>query len=217
MAVDAVILDMDGVLIDSEDYFRDEMTKYFIHHGVSSDYEFSQLYGKSLREIFRELKPLMDEKMSFQEFWEDYRNVPIKIYEEKCSLRKHMRKILEKISKTDYSLVLCTSSGHEIIDLIFERFNLDKYFDFKVSVEDIDGKGKPEPKIYEKAAERANAMPEKCLVVEDADKGIESGKRAGMKVVGLKGTAGQSLEKADIVAEDGQELNKVLSNKLGLS
>lgn len=217
MGIKAIIFDMDGVIIDSEDYFKDEMIEFFISHGVDEDYEFSELFGKSIREIFEELRPLLDKEMTYEEFWEEYKSVPNNIYLNKCELRSHMKDIFEKISQENYDLVLCTSSGHQTIDTIFRRFSLGRYFDLRVSAQDIDGKGKPAPKIYEEAADRVNVMPEECLVVEDADKGIESAHRAGMKVVGLTGTAGQSLEKADIIAENGKELNQILSKRLSLS
>lgn len=66
-----------------------------------------------------------------------------------------------------------------------------------MSAQDIDRKGEAEPKIYEKAAEKADARPRECLAVEDTDKGIKSAQRSGTNMIGLKGTEGQSCPKCD--------------------
>ena len=64
-------------------------------------------------------------------------------------------------------------------------------------------KSKPDPEVFLKAAEMLNIAPENCMIVEDADAGIEAGKRAGMKTFALGNATGadfyaKSLENVDL-------------------
>ena len=68
-------------------------------------------------------------------------------------------------------------------------------------------KGKPDPEIYLITAEKLNIEPEKCLVFEDSPPGVESAKRAGMKVIGILTThSKEELNKADLVINNFSEL-----------
>ena len=64
---------------------------------------------------------------------------------------------------------------------------------------------KPDPEVFLQAAEKVGIKVEKCLVVEDADAGVEAGKRAGMRVLGV-GSA-KNNENADYKSENMEEFN----------
>ena len=64
---------------------------------------------------------------------------------------------------------------------------------------------KPAPEVFLQAAEKVGIKAEKCLVVEDADAGVEAGKRAGMRVLGV-GSA-KNNENADYKSENMEEFN----------
>ena len=64
---------------------------------------------------------------------------------------------------------------------------------------------KPDPEVFLQAAEKVGIKTEKCLVIEDADAGVEAGKRAGMRVLGV-GSA-KNNENADYKSENMEEFN----------
>lgn len=68
--------------------------------------------------------------------------------------------------------------------LILEKTGLTKLFDVIVDGNDIKN-SKPDPEVFQKAAERLGISPQKCLVCEDADAGVEAGVRAGMCVLAV--------------------------------
>ena len=78
------------------------------------------------------------------------------------------------------------------IKLILEKTGLTKLFDVIVDGNDIKN-SKPDPEVFQMAAQRLDALPEKCLVCEDADAGVEAGVRAGMDVLAV-GSAEKNIK-----------------------
>jgi len=85
---------------------------------------------------------------------------------------------------------------------------LERAFSAVSTVDDVLH-GKPAPDIYLKAAEMLSESPKNCLVIEDADLGIEAAKKAGMKVVGFKSpeSHGETLADADYVINSFSDFN----------
>ena len=76
---------------------------------------------------------------------------------------------------------------------------LDNYFDAVSDGNNIT-KSKPDPEVFLKAADMLGVPYEKCLVVEDADSGIEAGKRAGMYTLAVNNAKGADYSLADLSA-----------------
>jgi beta-phosphoglucomutase-like phosphatase (HAD superfamily) len=79
---------------------------------------------------------------------------------------------------------LATSSVGELIRPFLLRHDIMRFFDEIVTGEEVQ-RGKPNPDIYLRAADKVHVAPEYCLVVEDALSGIQAGKSAGMTVVAI--------------------------------
>jgi beta-phosphoglucomutase-like phosphatase (HAD superfamily) len=105
-------------------------------------------------------------------------------------------------------LVVASSSEMEIINKVFERFDLDQYFTHKVSGNDFP-ESKPNPAIFLKAAELAQTPVENCIVIEDSTNGIKAAKAAGIYCIAYKseGVDNQDQSLADTVIYDYRELN----------
>jgi beta-phosphoglucomutase len=86
------------------------------------------------------------------------------------------------------------ASGSRNAPFILEKVELSDLLDASVSGRDIE-RSKPDPQVFLLAAEQLGVPPEQCLVVEDAPSGVEAGKRAGMKVLGVSGR--ETLQQAD--------------------
>lgn len=105
-------------------------------------------------------------------------------------------------------MALASSNNRKTVDLIVEKFNLDKYLSVIMSGEDVK-EGKPNPEIFIKTAEKLGLSPTDCIVIEDAENGVLAAKSAEMKCIGLKnpGSGNQDLSKADLVVNSFQELD----------
>jgi HAD superfamily hydrolase (TIGR01509 family) len=83
-----------------------------------------------------------------------------------------------------WPLGLASSSNRELIDLVLELSDLERYFAATVSSEEV-ARGKPAPDVYLEAARRLGVPPEKCAAVEDSENGILAAKAAGMRVLAI--------------------------------
>lgn len=98
-----------------------------------------------------------------------------------------VREFLEALVGHGVPCAVVSSSPRLNIDVVLEGVELRQYFQSVISSEDA-ARGKPDPDCYLLGAERLGLAPERCVVFEDAPVGIESGRRAGMRVVGLTTT-----------------------------
>jgi beta-phosphoglucomutase-like phosphatase (HAD superfamily) len=90
------------------------------------------------------------------------------------------------------------SSGYRAnVEFVLDKCNIGRYFKATVAGDEVT-RCKPDPEIYLTAAKHLGLKPEECIVFEDAEAGIEAGKRAGMRVVALATTFDRSfLEQTD--------------------
>ncbi|TAE44047.1 MAG: beta-phosphoglucomutase [Cytophagia bacterium] len=115
---------------------------------------------------------------------------------------------LLKQNKIVFSLASSSKNAKNIL----QKIGLFEQFDAIVDGNDIIN-SKPDPEIFEKAAKKLNTDTKKCIVFEDAVAGVEAGKRAGMKVIGIGDK--EVLKEADIVVKNLKELTiKDLENLL---
>ncbi len=117
-----------------------------------------------------------------------------------------------KAAARHYQLGLVSMSSRYGIDYVFERTRLGGAFTVVVSAEDVPGTHKPDPTCYKRALELLNEkrrderklplLPNECLVIEDAPPGIQSGRAAGMRTLGVTNTVSEDALRdahADVV------------------
>jgi beta-phosphoglucomutase family hydrolase len=91
---------------------------------------------------------------------------------------------LSKAKAGKIPLAIGTAAPVPNIDFVVDNLNLRSYFPVIIGPDDV-AHSKPDPEVFLKAANRLGIAPEKCVVFEDAPKGIEAAARAGMKAVGI--------------------------------
>jgi HAD superfamily hydrolase (TIGR01509 family) len=111
---------------------------------------------------------------------------------------------LEELEKRRIPHAVATSAPTPNVDFTMERTGLRRYFPIIID-DTMVSKGKPDPEVYLTAAKTLNMPPDRCVVFEDAILGIQAGKNAGMKVVGLATTHSREeleAENTDYVMDD---------------
>jgi sugar-phosphatase len=181
---DAVIFDMDGVLIDSEPLWKIAMEEVF--HSLGSKLtkaDFQKTVGLRIDEVVH--------------FWNHHENWGVKNENdvEEAIIVKMMELIsanaaplsgvietLTFLKDSGLKIGLGTSSSSRLIEVVLSELNIKHFFDFTHSAE-TEAFGKPHPAVYLTVAQELTVSPNKCLVIEDSFNGVIAGLAAKMKVV----------------------------------
>ncbi|MCF6335335.1 MAG: HAD-IA family hydrolase, partial [Spirochaetales bacterium] len=113
-----------------------------------------------------------------------------------------VEELLNRLTKAGFVIALASSSPSSIINFILSKCRIENYFKIIMSGDDVE-KGKPDPEIFLKTAEKNKTRPENCIVIEDSENGITAANRAGMKSIGYRnpGSGNQNLSGADLIIE----------------
>src|SRR5437868_6145101 len=184
---EAVIFDMDGVIVDSELHWK-SLEGYFLQSLVpgwtTSDQR--RIIGLSLNNTYRLLRDEYGLSHDEQNFLAQYHAMAAQIYREKAQLIPGFRETLARLMEKDVPLALASSSPRSWIEIALAKFDLRGAFRVVVSAEEVGGRGKPAPDIYLYTAEQLGVKPERCTVIEDSKNGVLSAKNAGMYCVGFR-------------------------------
>jgi len=184
----AVIFDMDGVIVQNDYYHCKAWQNFCNNYGMEIEFDVvKSWFGNINRTILQRLfgNTLTDEeieKMSYRKE-EIYRE----IYVDHVKPVAGLRNFLEDLKNNNILTAVATSAPRENVDFVMEKTGIRAFFDVILDSTHVTN-GKPFPEIYLKTAEVLDLDPSNCLVIEDSFNGIESGNRAGMKVIGLATT-----------------------------
>ncbi|WP_202935222.1 HAD family hydrolase [Halorussus amylolyticus] len=212
MQSNAVLFDMDGVVVNSERYWVEIEENEIYPAVVAGEVSADETTGMNFREIYDYLEERHEMTADKEAFVERYEEAARELYGERVELMDGFRELAADLHEDGRRIGLVSSSPHDWIARVLDRFAIRAAFDHVVSAEEIDGDGKPEPDVYEYAAEKIGVAPEDCVAVEDSENGVESAKRAGMTVVGYRNQSDSVLDlsAADVVVESPEELREVL-------
>jgi HAD superfamily hydrolase (TIGR01509 family) len=198
--IEAVIFDLDGVLIDSEHVWDEARQRLAEERGVRWPEGASRdMMGMSSREWSRYMRDVVGIDDEPDEISAEVVRRLEAIYREKLPLVDGAVEAVERLA-AHWPLGLASSSNRELIDLVLELSGLDRYFRATVSSEEVPH-GKPAPDVYLEAARRLGVDPGRAAAVEDSENGILAAKAAGMRMVALPNPryppAANALEQAD--------------------
>jgi HAD superfamily hydrolase (TIGR01509 family) len=207
--IEAVVFDLDGVLLDSEqiwDEAREELARERggrWHEGAQRD-----MMGMSSREWSRYMHDLIGLRESPEEINDEVVRRMERRYRERLPLLPGAVEAVERLAAR-WPLGLASSSNRPLIDLVLELAGLDRVFQATVSSEEV-ASGKPAPDVFLEAARRLGVLPERTAVVEDSQNGILAGHATGMRVIAIPNAhfppGEEALEAADVVLRSLDEL-----------
>ncbi len=196
----AVLWDMDGTLVDSEELHWIAWRTTMANEGIAITREqFLSTFGQRNDSIV----PTWLGSAATVERIE-------RIGQAKEELYRHLvRRVgiapesgvatwLDRLHKHGWQQAIASAAPRANIDAVLEALSVKHVFQGVVSAEDVH-RGKPDPEVYLLAASRVGVPAERCIVVEDAGAGIEGARRAGMRSIGISHD-GKDL-RADVVVE----------------
>lgn len=203
MKIEAVIFDLDGVIVSTDECHYRAWKKTADAEGIYFDRKINdRLRGvsrmDSLEIVLERAERLYtdEEKVELAERKNNY----YKEYIKKLTKDDILSGVNENLAelKAKGIKVAIGSSSKNTPDIL-KYIGLDNYFDAVSDGNNIT-KSKPDPEVFLKAADMLGVPYEKCLVVEDADSGIEAGKRAGMYTLAVNNAKGADYSLADLSA-----------------
>lgn len=210
MALQAVLFDMDGVIVDTEPLHRKAYFQVFSDLGMDVSEElYTSFTGLSTFRTIETLKENFDIPLETQEVMRRKRAY-FKTYfdtDPDFDLIPGVKDLIIRYYEAGITLVLASSATMTSINMMFDRFDLHGYFKGKISGADL-AESKPNPEIFLIAAEKAGESKENCMVIEDATNGIIAATRAGIFCAGydFDNEHAQDYSSADIVVADLREL-----------
>lgn len=214
----AVIFDMDGVIVDTEPGYFYALNEYLARFGVSVSREFNeQLIGISYSRIWQlvvreyglrgipmeEFLQGMETSRKARIAREGYRPVPGTI------------RLMGELQEAGILMAIASSSPAAEIEEVMDSIGIRRYIRTFVSAGDECERGKPDPEVFLKAAERLGVSHGDCLVIEDGQPGITGAKTAGMYALGYRDPFGnQRLEGADFVAASMEDVDLDLCRRI---
>ncbi|MEM0575505.1 hexitol phosphatase HxpB [Flavobacterium polysaccharolyticum] len=180
----AVIFDMDGVIIDSENLWKKAEKEVFTSLGVNVTHEDSELTKSmttfEVTKFWFDKFPWEDKSTDIVEHMVISRVIEL-IDTEDCKING-IKEFIERLKAKNYKIGLATNSPYKIIPKVLQKFDIQHLFD-TVSSAEFEDNGKPAPAIYLTTAEKLNVTTNNCIAIEDSYSGMLAAKNAGMTVV----------------------------------
>ena len=197
---DAVIFDMDGVLVDSEPLYMAVERQSFARYGVELDeQEQARFVGTSQQQMWREIKVLYGIEVAIaQLIAEHQQRVLSMLGQSKLEAMPGVVRLIDELDRLGIPCALASSSPRQLVECVLERIGLQGRFQHIVCGDEVR-LSKPDPQIFLLAAKALGITPQRCLVIEDSGHGVTAAKAAGMQCIGLMNpnSGKQALEAAD--------------------
>ncbi len=200
----AVIFDMDGVLIDSEPFWKLAELEVFSSLGVIVSEGDAQLTSSMTAEEVTQywFSKYPWESRSLKDVEKAVISRVIRFVEDEGEANMGIASFILDLKSKGYKIGLATNSPERIILPVLNKIGISGYFDV-ISSADFEEKGKPDPAIYLTTSKKLNIPPQNCFVIEDSFCGMVAAKKAGMTVVAYTNNSNSiDLSLADYVITD---------------
>jgi HAD superfamily hydrolase (TIGR01509 family) len=216
--IEAVILDMDGILIDSERHWQLTERAIFAEMGIDlTDELLVQTRGLRTEEMVAHWSarfPL--DGTDHRQLMEQYDRRMVETMKREVPLMEGARELIGMFREMGMPVALATCSTQEHIDAVMEKHGIRELFDLLVSAA-VEMPGKPHPEVYLRTAALLKTDPTRCLAFEDSFAGVIAAKAARMRVVAMPDPSEYDQERfgaADIKIRSLNDFTIEMFNKL---
>lgn len=178
----AALFDLDGVLIDSETLYTQFWKRVGERHHLPSPTFAYDIKGTTLNDILTTHFPDPKVRADVDRMLHDFENEIV------YPVFPGALEFVDALRAAGLKTVIVTSSDSKKMGFLFRQHpDFPTHFDAIVTACDVTH-SKPHPEPYLVGASKAGVKPSECLVFEDSYQGLESGRRAGCKVIGISTT-----------------------------
>lgn len=210
-ACQAVVFDMDGVIVDSEPLHEQAFLDVFDELGYSGRHgiHFPDYYGRSDEALWLDFIANHRPSQPFEELMDRKRHRLIELIRRDQPIFEGLPDLVEALAAR-YPLALASGSPHPVIDEVLAMRGLHRFFKTVVSVTDVP-KPKPAPDVFLRAAELLGVVPSGCWVIEDSAVGVTAARHAGMGVIAITNSLSPAeLAHAAFVVDTYEEIEALL-------
>ena len=209
-----ILFDMDGVLVNTEPLHYRLWKQVLAERGVDIAFEhYKGCIGANGHRLM---------ELVLEHYGVDYRHdetIFARYYQLKEENLRYgdipriegVEQTLTELQKRGYRMAVASSSTQDYSELCTDRVGIGHFFDVRFSAQWVKNT-KPAPDVFLAAAERMNACPAECVVVEDSTNGTRAAKAAGMRCIGYANpdSGDQDLSAADVLIGSFPELLALL-------
>lgn len=210
---EAIIFDMDGVIVDSEPRheraFLEVITElgYGHNHGL----EFAKYVGRSDRDLWVDFVARHNPAQTLDDLLAMKRERVLEILRQDQPVFEGLPELIERLA-ANYRLGLASGSELAVVEEVLKFKALGRFFEVVTTASDVKS-GKPAPDIFLRAAALLRSEPQECWVIEDSKPGVAAALAAGMRVIAITNThPPEELANATHVVASYQEIDRLLLN-----
>jgi HAD superfamily hydrolase (TIGR01509 family) len=209
--IQAVIFDMDGVIVDSEGYHEQTFLAVMeeIGFGASHGIDFQRYVGRSDFELWQDFISLRRPAQTLEQLLEHKRRLFLDILRELEPIYDGVPGLVAKL-RGRFALAVASGSERPIVNAVLDLRELAANFPVVVTGGEVE-RGKPAPDIFLHAAALLGVAPDRCCVIEDSKPGVAAARAAGMEVIAITNThPAAELEHAHHVVSSYAEIERLL-------
>ena len=184
----ACIFDMDGVLVDNREYHKQAWAQFIDTYCGDKKFDYEELmvqfFGKTNQKIF---EFLFDRKMEGNELalWEDRKEELYRVgINTDIVPVPGLIEFLHSLKATNIPTGIGTSGPMKNVQFVLDKFVAHQFFSAITDGNQVE-RGKPDPEVFLRTAQKLGTDPHRCIVFEDSFSGVQAGLNAGMTVVGI--------------------------------
>lgn len=207
----AVIFDMDGVIVDSEPRHAHAFFEVLreIGYDQATDLNWDNYVGRSDFEVWQDFIAKYNPEHSLEQLLKMKRDRVLEIIRREEPIYAGLGELVQKLSCV-CKLGLASGSERPVVEAVLSLQDLRRFFSAVVTASEIK-RGKPNPEIFLRAAELLEVAPADCWVIEDSKPGVKAGLAAGMRVVAITNThPAHELKGATRVVKDYAQIERLL-------
>lgn len=181
----AVVFDMDGLMLNTEDVFDLAGDELLARRGLKmTDRIRHQMIGRRPYEAFTAMKELTGITDRIEDLMDETRELFAAHAATSLACMPGLINLLNRVERAGLPRAVATSSPRAYMEDLLSRFELLQRFQLTLTAEDVS-QGKPHPEIYLTAADRLQVRPDQMLVLEDSETGTRAAAAAGARVVAV--------------------------------
>lgn len=195
--IEAVVFDLDGLLVDSEP-IQIEAWRQFLagHERTLDDGLLGEMFGLPVRDSSRLVAQRLNLALEPSDIMAGRDEVFFELLHGNVRPMPGAIELIHQLHELGVKLGLATSGHRRYVSIVLAELGLDQAFDAEVTSDDIEH-GKPAPDIYLEAAKQLDVDPARCVALEDAPLGIASAIAAGMYCLAVPNEQTESLPGLD--------------------